>query len=446
MPEQQPRRRSDLAILVMIFGGSALAVLVVLGAIAAGFLLMRKSAPVDAQLASEQAVDAQPIVPAPPAAQLSDDELTAYAAEIESVAANQDLAAAGNLIDVGLFTDTIFSGMDTSTGEMRNFRVGMSSRVGEIMSAILSQAGAGATYKFLRIRQVDGRPRLLFRLKHASGAINYHELLVDRPGGGEIKIADIYVYMSGELMSQTMRRMAMSANAQSNKSWIEKLSESDRAYVDNIEKLGEINQLVAAGKSAQALELYKSLPQSIKSLKPVGIVRINAAQDCGEAEYMAAMEDYRQSYPNDPALLLMEIDYYFLRKEHDKVLSAIDRLDQAIDGDPFLKQMRGGILIDAARWDEARTWLAKAIEQDPQNLDAYWQLIAVELKRSDFAAVKETLQRIDQTFTMEWSDLTQSPEYAEFVKAPEYAAWLQYLRDKATAAAPTPTPPPETAE
>ena len=62
------------------------------------------------------------------------------------------------------------------------------------------------SYTLLRVRVIDGKPRPLFRLL-TDGGLNYHDLVLETNADGEIHIVDVHIAISGEFMTQTVRRL-----------------------------------------------------------------------------------------------------------------------------------------------------------------------------------------------------------------------------------------------
>ena len=65
--------------------------------------------------------------------------------------------------------------------------------------------GSSGSYHFLRVHQdaADGSSRALFRMISANG-LNYHDLVLGLDAQGKPVFNDVFVFVSGEMMSQTM--------------------------------------------------------------------------------------------------------------------------------------------------------------------------------------------------------------------------------------------------
>jgi hypothetical protein len=375
----------------------------------------------------------------PPAqvAKLSQEELEDFAGRYERAFASGDANAVFRLIDFETIIDTALAGLDGEDEFFVGVREGARPAFRRTFEQLVQGAG-GDGFQFLRAHQVDGRPRVLFRLATADGGLNYHDVLVDRHDG-RIVAVDMVFSASGELLSQTWRRVLLPGLMQINQRSSLRLSSTDRDMLDHYDTIARISELQQQQEFQQALGQFNSLPASLRELKPLRLMRVLISADVNDDEYLAAMEDYRNAFPGDPSLLLIEVDYFLLRKETEAALSTIDQLDAAVEGDPYLNLIRSRIMVDSKRWDEGRRLAEQFIKDFPQLQDGYWHLAYLGTLQPDHDLVLETLKRLDQVVELQWEELEQSPEYAGFVNSPHYQEWLDYLAEK-RAGVPAQTP------
>ena len=68
--------------------------------------------------------------------------------------------------------------------ELLNWSLTSPFNPGKWAGELLESMGRGGTYKFLRVHEVDGQPRVLFRVVAENGSPNYHDYLpVVHPNG-----------------------------------------------------------------------------------------------------------------------------------------------------------------------------------------------------------------------------------------------------------------------
>jgi predicted Zn-dependent protease len=179
-----------------------------------------------------------------------------------------------------------------------------------------------------------------------------------------------------------------------------------------------------AKKYSRVLETYKRLPASMKKRKTVLTLRLAATQSIDNAEYLRGVDDYRKYYPKDAAIDLLGLGARVLRKSYDQALAGIDRIDDAVGGDPYLKVIRAEILEQQGKPVAARKMAEAAIVEDPTLQAAYFVLVTQTLNNRDFAKTAELLSTMEATLNIRFKDLGAVPAYKEFVKSWEYRAWL----------------------
>ena len=111
--------------------------------------------------------------------------------------------------------------------------------------------------------------------------------------------------------------------------------------------------------------------------------------------------------------------------EYDRALAAVDRLEKAVGGDPYLDVIRAGIHLAQGDAGAARRLARQAVDGDGTLPDGYWALVNVSLADKRFDETARLLDLLREQFQLEFGDLTQIPEYAEFVQSPEYRQWAQ---------------------
>lgn len=274
-----------------------------------------------------------------------------------------------------------------------------------------SLAAANNRYRFLGALRVGDSWRPLIRMLGDDG-LNYVELELGRFSAG-IQIADAVYYLSGEPMSRTFSRLLGSAqNA---------LDSGDFTAGDALQRIAERQR---AGDAEGALRLIDELPPSIRHDKAIMLTEIGVDPADDEARYLAAIERFEKAYPNDPALDLVSIDGFFLRKQFDRLFTALDRLDKRVN-DPYLEVMRALGHYQNKDHDKALAHVERAIEREPTLLDAWDTKSTVCLARKDFACAVSALKKLTDDFELELTDeiMLGLENGAELVASEPYKAW-----------------------
>lgn len=295
---------------------------------------------------------------------------------------------------------------------------------GGLTSQVAEAVEQGGSYRLLRMRDENGQPRAVFRMViPGGGGVNYHSLEFGRGKDGRVRIVDVFIGTAGERFSQSLRRTFVPQAAAIVGAGA--LSDSDRRMLEQAELLGSAGELLAAGDPAAALAVIEALPEGSELDQPLRLVAMAAAEQVGVEEYARVVGELRGARSGEISLELVSIDGFARLGEYDAALDAIDRLETAIRGDPYLNVLRTGILYQAGRLAEAAAAARKTIAEDPTLEDAYWQLTTISLDQSDFDVTVEMLTLLEQRLKVGIADLTAIPEYEEFVQSPEYAAWMR---------------------
>ncbi|REJ86019.1 MAG: hypothetical protein DWQ34_27925 [Planctomycetota bacterium] len=372
-----------------------------------------------------QSVNAQDDTPADVP---SKEECRQVAEEFEELIQSGRSSRATRLVDWESIVASATDGFEETpqlTLARRGFKQGFVSRMrdsGGLTAQIVAALDAGGTYRLLRMHEVDGRPRALFRLLlPQGGGVNYHDLEFHRGPGGAVRISDLHIALSGERFSETLRRAFLPVAAEALGG--QNITEANRQHVEHLDALTNMAEAARARDYAQALSIYAELPESLQQDTNVLLVRLQASQNASDEAYAEAIADFSRFHPDDLCVELLSIDGYLLRDQHEESLAAVDRLEKSIGGDPFLHVLRAGILYDAGRLDEAEQSARQAIKEEPGLENAYWQVISVSLDQADYKTTVEMLTLLEDRLGVEFVDLTEVPEYSEFVKSREFRDW-----------------------
>ncbi len=363
---------------------------------------------------------------------VTEKEAEEFGRQLEKAVAEGTQADFDKLLNMSELAENAVRGLDVSGDFMTGMKQGIGQGSVKLFNQLQQAVKGGGNYKFLRVRKQDGRYTALFRLAHPNmEGINYHEhSLVSKDG--KVYSDDIYVFTSAEKMSTSMRRMIIPALAQQNKGILARLTSSDSSYIKHFSKVKDISTALQQKNGREALRIYNTMPQEMREGKVFLIFRIQAASliEGGEQQYIAAITDFRRLYPKESCVDFLSLDYYAIRKETDKLLASLDRVDQSVGGDPYLALLKASFLVEANRLDDAEQATKKALKEDNSITNLHWILIAIYQKKKDYPKLLDAMIEFDQVETLVWDDLTTIKEYSGFVKSPQYKEWLDHMKKK----------------
>jgi tetratricopeptide (TPR) repeat protein len=324
---------------------------------------------------------------------LTKAEALDFAKKIEISIGKRD----GTVLDESIDDKALFKKMNLASGkDSRSFQAGLKQgmKMGTKISASLSAKG---TYSLIKQYEKDKVQHLLFRL-YDDRMINYHDYELKRTGG-QPKVADIYIYMSGEKFSETLKNIFVQFK--------DEFKETANSESDGwIKKMPEIRALINKGKHEEALAIYNSIPAKIKTARLFQIVHVEICSGLSDEEYNKAITDYETLYPNEPNMQLLLIDGYILRKDYDKALNAVNELDKMIDKDPLLDFHRA--MCYTLKKDDVKrvACLERLIKNLPDFEDGISELLVDYFETGQFEKAKPLVDRFKNKSDFDQSTLT----------------------------------------
>lgn len=357
---------------------------------------------------------------------ISDEEAREWGeALIAELQAGQD-STLSKLIDWWALADRATSGIDAPEKFRAGFSQGASNSAGAGFAGQLrKEIKQGASLHLLRIREIEEQPRVLLRLISPGSGVSYQDHALARHADGHVRSVDLFIYVTGETMSEALRRGYFQVALAQKKDLLSRITGKENLLVKHLNEFQQIAEHIQAERYAEALQVYAGLPAELQKDKFIQVLRLRAAQGAGDVEYRAALEDLEKLAPTDGSLDLLMLDGYFLKQEYRKAMRCVNRLDKALGGDPYLNVIRANLYEAEGKPEKALSAIQAAIEGEPDLIDPYWTLVTLQLHAHDFDAVVETLNQVSRQFSIQFQDLTQIPEYSEFVMSPQYQEWVK---------------------
>ena len=302
---------------------------------------------------------------------ITDQEALDYAKQIEQSVIAEDADFLNNLFDKDVFTQLILKRMDKPEPYMKT---AIHSGIDNIKMGdrIISAVKDDGFYRLVKLYEKDGTKHLLFRL-YTGSALNYHDMELVK-GKKSLKVADLYIYLSGESMSYSMGEL------------LNRLMDSKNATAYNI---GEVAAFVKSGQYNLAASAYKRLDKKIKDSKIAQIINLQILSGTGEEKkYLNALGRYQKMYPNDPSLPLVLVDYHILKGQYTLALDDINSLDDAINKDPFLDYHRGIIYNNMKDSTSALVCFERLYKNMPEFKDGMLELLVNYLLRHKYDEAK----------------------------------------------------------
>lgn len=375
--------------------------------------------------ATAPAIGAPSVLNADAHAEVSDEECLTFAKQLEEAVMADDGHSAGDLFIWSQMVDRALQGLSSPENPnefIEGIRAAGSHSKAQLPNTLGAQVKQGGSYKFLRIRSGPEGKRLLFRLLGTNGGVNYHEIMLGHQEG-KVVGTDIYIYMSGETMPETIRRMAILGATKGDSDLGKRLRATEKGFSTyTLDSMAMISALQEQ-RFEDCLTAYKRLSPTAQKEKAFMLLRVLAAQKINEKEQVAAIDAFRKTFPTDACVDLIAIDSFFLKQDFAGARECIERVDKAVGGDPYLHVLRANSYLNEAKFDDADREARVALDGDASLTSALWVLVSISLNKREFADTAKLLGKLEREHRLDLTNLAMDAAYAEFVKSPEYEKW-----------------------
>jgi hypothetical protein len=350
---------------------------------------------------------------------VTDQECAEYGEKLRKAVIGNKGKTFDRMVDMDRIVDRAVEG-EAGTPEMKGqFRAGIKSS--DFGASVVSQFAGGGSYTFLRVRRKGAATSLLFRAINNEGGVNYHEIFVEKHDGRVVGV-DLYVFLTGESLSDTFRRewlkvAAIEAAGGNLVGW-------QKDYIDNLDKITRIVDDVTKNPR-QAVTDIATLPETLRNDRFIMMQRFLAGSSLGGKDYEEALDAWAKAFPGDPSLDLLLVDGHTLKGEFEKVVEALKRLDGTVGGDPYLTYMQSEAWLQGKKLAEARKAAEAAVAGDRTLIQPMWVLVAVSLQEQKFPEVTQLLLKIEGEYGIPMGDLGGVEAFAEYVESEEYEKWVE---------------------
>jgi hypothetical protein len=268
-------------------------------------------------------------------------------------------------------------------------------------------------FSFLHLK--DGAPiiRKLAKVNKTTAVTYFKLVLGTTKSDNVVRVDDAYSFTEGSTISEGLAETVDAG-----------LKAGISSSLDLETAVKQIKTLRADKKPAEAMAVLDGLPEDMRNLRSLRVLRVFVAREISTERYSQEMASVLAKYPNDPSLALIAVDEAALRKDYPGTIKQIDILDKAIGGDAFQDAVRASIYFQAGDFEQARAHAAAAVKVEPTLVRAQFSLIDAEAALHDNAAVLaslRTLASLGQTLSA--AALAPLPHYVEFAKSPEFQTW-----------------------
>ena len=293
---------------------------------------------------------------------------------------------------------------------------------------ILGAVGGNGSFELLGVRTKDDRAKALFRLVSGE-TLNYHELYLNRDGD-RVRIADLYVYASGETLADTLReglKRSIKLSTQSLKAKIDGTADKDPLLAGH-KLLTFARKFRGEGKTGDALKLLANLPAVTRLQKGILLERlVLAAQLEADDYYDAALAELEENHPGDASLDLLAFPMRLRGGAFGKAADELDRLlEQTGDAD-YLRLRQAQLAAARKEYGQAEKLLAAFLADRPDSWAGRRAEVMLTLAQDRFDAVADLLEQWRTRLGRPVGDLSRNPMFEKFLASDAGAAFVRRL-------------------
>jgi tetratricopeptide (TPR) repeat protein len=298
-----------------------------------------------------------------------------------------------------------------------------------LIKEILRVTQNGGSYKFLRAVEKDGSPVLVFRFLGIEEELNYHLMYLKRDPEGEIVMDDLYIILTGEMLSVTMTRIAQAVVTDTG------LENQARATIikdakDYSAKMRELTKSTSAGNFKQALKAYNALPDSMQNQKAMLIIAINAAVMSESEQIDTLVKNYNTLFPSDPAANLVLFAHYLTTKKFAEAHEGLNQIQKHVGGDAYLDYLHGIVYYEDDRDKETFEAMEAAFKQEPTLPQLYNVMIGIHAEKKNYQETCKWLKRAyehkELVYDFESSDV--AADFKDLIASKEYKAYRAWVK------------------
>ncbi len=220
----------------------------------------------------------------------ADAQLFAFVKRFERAVNKRDTDAINAAFDPDMLMDRVCAGLPVTPAQGRKFALTVGLAI--VSAPYLDTVGAGGHVKFLRVHELDGGRRALYRLTGDDG-LNYHDAVLALTDHGRVAIVDAYVYDTGEMISAVLRRMLVQQLGLD-------VAESPRDPDPVAADLVSLDELIRREKWDEALDSIRSIGKAVGEDPYLDMLA--AYFLCERGSYDSAAESAEWSIQGEPML------------------------------------------------------------------------------------------------------------------------------------------------
>lgn len=307
--------------------------------------------------------------------EINDSLALKLAIAIEEAAYFGDSEAYFELMDFDRFSEMATNSEYQKANENRykkGFITGMKAGIKNLAEKINTVADNGGFYDYIShfYSEEDRNYRILFRMYHEEEGLNYHEYILEK-NDSIMLFKDMYVYMSGEKLSETMNKFYLGSLPQN---ILEKIiNGNDGPNIRNLVSAFEHNK---KGQHTMAIASLDKITGKLRHEKIYHLIKVLSASNLEDYVYREVLSEMANDLEDDPTASLLFVDHYIFQEEYDKAIAALDKVQNKTQDD-FIDYIKGNVAYQKKDYQKALIYFNNTKENYPEYYNATFSMISV---------------------------------------------------------------------
>lgn len=352
----------------------------------------------------------------------SQKEIEVFARQIEQSLINQNPSYFNSLFDSKELIDNIL--IKNRDHKILTYNLGFQKgfyQSFDMGSTFIEQIQNNGTFEYLHSYIKGDIPVLLFRSFSGQG-LNYYELYVDTKDA-KLVISDIFEYMSGELISESIERDYQTSLT----NYLPKLANlhitpERQQMLKNIEKS---QALLFKEKYKKAFKTWSAGYEFFADNRSFLLQGIKIAAIYKTAIYTELVATYNNLFPGDPGYYLSSLNALYGKDAYLLSLDCLDSLDVIVGNDPILDYLRAQIYSNMGNQNKTITAYERLINSMPLFEPGYLQLFDLYISKEDFQEALGVLDKMTVELDYYKEDFNEFlKNYPSLLSTEMYTQWM----------------------
>ncbi|MEH6536586.1 MAG: hypothetical protein V7719_09350 [Psychroserpens sp.] len=316
--------------------------------------------------------------------------------------------------------------VDPQDEYVKSFVSGMKKGLNKFPNEIIAEVENGSYYDFISYRydQTLQTYFALFRLYSSESGMNYHDFRIHKKDG-EMQFSDMYLYISGENLTETLARV-MTYTMPDKKLFGLIKTPMDEGISDLIKAMTYNN----TGDFKKAYKLMNGITSPLSKEKFFLIFKSLVASNVDDDKYLKSLEDLINTFSDDPTIGLNKVDYHIYKGNYYEAIQVINQLQNETEDD-FLNYMKANVAFQDENYDLALNYYKYTIENYTgffEGQAGYLNTLVMMKKNSEAVDYLDTLIADSYEKPSLIDYIEEDDEFGEniledLVKSKEYKIW-----------------------